>query len=43
MPNIRGSVGIYAGKQCYNFRTDQHTVQDLLNRIQKRTVVLEGL
>jgi hypothetical protein len=33
MPNIRGSVGMYAGKQCYNFRTDQHTVQDLLNRI----------
>jgi len=24
---------MYSGKQCYNFRNDQHTVQDLLNRI----------
>jgi hypothetical protein len=33
MKDVGGSVGIYSGKQCYNFLRDQITVIDLLNSI----------
>lgn len=33
MKDVGGSVGLYGGKQCYNFLHDQITVIDLLNNI----------